>query len=63
VDNTFESDQNETRLSDSAVFVADEQHWMVGYQNRNEFLGNICSLKIRPVRVNTCSFNSMISRD
>ena len=63
MDNTFESDQNETKLFDSAIFVADEQHWMVGYQNRYEFLENICSLKTRPVMVNTCSFNSMISRD
>ena len=63
MDNTFESDQNETKLFDSAIFVADEQHWMVGYQNRNEFMGNICSLTTRPVRFNTCRFNSMMSRD
>ena len=34
MDNTFGSDQNETRLFDSAISVADEQQWMVGYQDR-----------------------------
>ncbi|XP_067046141.1 uncharacterized protein [Acropora muricata] len=36
MDGTFGSDQNETRLFDSAIFVGNEQHWMVGYQNRSE---------------------------
>ena len=32
----FGSDQNETRLFDCPMFVVNEQHWMVGYQNRSE---------------------------
>ena len=36
MDNTFGNDQNETRLFDSAIFVGDKKHWMVGYQNRSE---------------------------
>ena len=32
-DSIFGRDQNETRLFDCPMFVVNEQHWMVGYQN------------------------------
>ena len=33
MDGRFGSDQNETRLFDCPMFVENQQHWMVGYQN------------------------------
>ena len=36
MDGTLGSDQNETRLFNYAIFAVNEQHWLVGFQNRFE---------------------------
>ena len=36
IESTFGSDQNETRLFKQVFFVADEQHRLLGHQNRSE---------------------------
>ena len=70
---TAHFDHFETRLFNSAIFVANEHIGCLAIRTglkvmmensvKGGFLGNICWLKTRPVRVNTGRFNSMISRN
>ena len=36
IDNTLGSDRNETRLFNHAMFVVNDAHWVLGYENRFE---------------------------